>query len=78
LVWSQQELIVKVPGKALSGYTPDEQRKREIPLDVNLHKAIDILAENSAETLVQQPCNERGEPQKVGGFSFWSWLDFLY
>jgi hypothetical protein len=78
LVWSQQELIVKVPGKALSGYTSDEQRKREIQLDVNLHKAIDILAENSAETLVQQPCNERGEPQKVGGFSFWSWLDFLY
>jgi hypothetical protein len=78
LVWSQQELIIKVPGKELAGYNPEEQKRKEVQLEVNLRKALASLVQGAAETLVQQRCNDQGSPQEVAGFSIWKWLDFLY
>ncbi|MBA5865629.1 MAG: hypothetical protein GDA67_02905 [Nitrospira sp. CR1.3] len=78
LVWRKQELLVKVPGKELAGYSPEEQTRKEVQLGVNLHQALSSLVESAAETLSHQPCDEEGRPQKVAGFSMWRWLDLLH
>lgn len=78
LVWSGQELVVKVSGKTLAEYPPEEQKRKEVQLEVNLNRAMAEIAETVGRKLVRQPCGEDGVPQKIGGSSAWQLLDLLY
>ena len=78
LVWTEQELVIKVPGKALAEYSPEKQRRKDIQLTVNLDKALGALTESAGEKLSRQPCTESGKPDAISNFSVWSVLDLLY
>jgi len=78
VVWSEDELAVKVPGKTLAEYPPEEQSKKEIQLEANLKHVMAEFAETIAPKLVLQPCQADGTPAKISTFSIWSVLDLLY
>jgi hypothetical protein len=78
LIWSTQELTIKVPGEAMSHYTLDERSKKEVQLDINLHRAAAAIADGAAERLTPQTCDEKGRPRIIDEFSFWNWLDLLH
>ena len=78
LVWTEQELIIKVPGKALAEYSPEAQRRKDVQLQANLNRALASLAESAEEKLARTPCTESGQPEMISHFSIWSILDFLY
>jgi len=77
LVWTDDELAVKVPGKILAEYSPEDRRKKEIQLEANLNRAMAELAETVGQKLQLQPCIDDGRPTKIGGFSIMSLLDLL-
>lgn len=78
MIWTEQELVLKVPGKTLEEYAPEQQRRKEVQLNVNLDKALAALAERAGKTLTRQPCAESGQLDTISNFSVWSVLDFLY
>jgi len=77
LVWTDDELAVKVPGKMLEEYPPEDRRKKEIQLEANLNRATAELAETIGQKLQLQPCTDDGRPAKIRGFSIMSLLDLL-
>lgn len=78
VVWSEDELAVKVPGKTLAEYPPEEQSKKEIQLEANLKHVMAEFAETIAPKLVLQPCQADGKPATISSFSIWSVFDLLY
>jgi hypothetical protein len=78
MVLTEQELLLKVPGKTLAGYPPEQQKRKEVQLHVNLDKALAALAERAGKKLAGQPCTETGQPKTISNFSFWSALDLLH
>jgi hypothetical protein len=78
LVWSEDELAMKVPGKTLSEYPPEQQSKKEIQLEANLQHVMGDIAETVGPKLTVQPCQIDGNPTKISTFSLWSVLDLLY
>jgi len=78
VVWSEDEVAIKVPGKTLAEYSPDEQSKKEIQLEANLKHVMAEFAETIAPKLVLQPCQADGNPATISSFSIWSILDLLY
>lgn len=78
VVWSEDELAVKVPGKTLAEYTPEDQSKKEIQLEANLKHVMAEFAETIAPKLVLQPCQPDGKPATISSFSLWSVFDLLY
>ena len=78
VVWSEDELAVKVPGKKLAEYPPEQQFKKEIQLEVNLQRVMADFAETLGPKLALQPCQDDGTPAKISTFSIWSVFDLLY
>lgn len=78
VVWSEDELAVKVPGKNLAEYPPEQQSKKEIQLEVNLQRVMADFAETLGPKLALQPCQDDGTPAKISTFSIWSVFDLLY
>ncbi len=78
VVWSEDELAIKVPGKTLAEYPPDEQSKKEIQLEANLKHVMAEFAETIAPKLVLQHCQADGTPATISSFSIWSVFDLLY
>jgi hypothetical protein len=72
-IWSKQEEAIKVPGKTLAEYPPEERKRKEVQLHVNLDRAMEDIAETASQKLRLQPCTERGEPVKIRR---WSWSPF--
>jgi len=77
VVWSEDELAIKVPGKTLAEYPPEEQSKKEIQLEANLKHVMAEFAETIAPKLVLQPCQADGKPAAISSFSIWSVFDLL-
>lgn len=77
LVWTDEELAIKVPGHTLAEYPPEARGRKEIQLEVNLNRAMADLAETAGDKLNLQPCTDDGRPAKIGGLPMWSLLDFL-
>jgi len=77
LVWTDDELAVKVPGKTLAEHPPEERGRKEIQLEANLNRAMAELAETVGQKLQLQPCINDGRPAKIGGFSIMSLLTFF-
>ena len=78
LIWSHDELVVRVPGKTLADYPPLQQSRKEIQLEANLNRVIGQIAESIGDSLSLQPCNSSGMPKKISSFTVWSVLDLLY
>jgi hypothetical protein len=78
LVLTEQEAVVRVLGKDLAGYSEDDQKKKEIQLEINLKRVMATMADVAGSKLRRQPCAADGSPSKLGGFSIWALLDFLY
>ena len=78
LIWSHDELVVKVPGKTLADYPPAQQSRKEIQLEANLNRVMGSIAESIGDSLVLQPCDPSGVPKKLSSFTVWSVLDLLY
>ena len=55
-IWTEQELVILVPGKTLERYPPEERRRKEIQLEVNLEHALANLADAAGRELRLQPC----------------------
>jgi hypothetical protein len=69
---------MKVPGKTLSEYPPEQQSKKEIQLEANLQHVMGDIAETVGPKLTVQPCQIDGNPTKISSFSLWSVFDLLY
>lgn len=78
IIWTEQEMVVKVPGKELEAYPPEDQRRKEVQLEANLTKALATFAESAGEKLTRRLCTENGQPESISNFSVWSVLDLLY
>ncbi len=78
LIWTGEELAVRVPGKTLAEYPPDQRGRKEIQLEANLRHATEDLAEVAGKALRLQPCDAEGRPEKVSTFSVLSFLDWLF
>ena len=78
MVWTRQVVVVKVPGKALEGYLPEQQKRKDVQLEANLNEAMAELAETASEKLRQQPCTKDGTPAVIQGGTIWKLLDLLY
>ncbi len=76
-IWTEEELMVKVPAKTLAEYSPEEQNRKEIQLEANLSRAMAEMAETAGEQLHLRPCTEEGPPARIRTFSILSLLDFL-
>jgi hypothetical protein len=78
VVWSEDELAVKVSGKTLAEYPPEQQSRKEIQLEVNLDRVMADLADTIGPKLALQSCQNDGTPEKISTFSIWSIFDLLY
>lgn len=70
-IWNKQEEAIKVPGKTLDEYPPEERKHKHIQLQANLDRAMEEIAETASEKLRLQPCTERGQPTKIRRWSLW-------
>ena len=78
LIWTKDELVVRVPGKTLAEYPAEERRRKEIQLEANLKHATEDLANAVGQSLAIQPCDTAGRPEKIKSYSLTSFLDFLF
>lgn len=78
VVWSEDELAIKVPGKTLAEYPLEQQSQLEIQLEANLKHVMGDIAETIGPKLTLQPCQTDGSPTNISTFSLWSVLDLLY
>ncbi len=56
-IWNKQELVVLVPGKTLDEYPPEERRRKEVQLEVNLTRVLSELADAAERELRLKPCS---------------------
>lgn len=70
-IWNKQEEAIRVPGKTLDEYPPEERKHKHIQLRVNLDRALEEIAETASEKLRLQACTERGQPIKIRRWSLW-------
>jgi hypothetical protein len=78
LIWTGEELAVRVPGSTLAEYPPEQRGRLEIQLEANLKRAAGDLAEAAGDTLRIQPCEADGRPERISTFSVLSLLDWLF
>ena len=78
VVWSEDELAVKVPGKMLAEYPPEQQSRKEIQLEANLDRVMADLAGTLGPNLTLQACQDDGSPLQISTFSIWSVFDLLF
>jgi hypothetical protein len=78
VIWTEQEAIVKVPGKLLAEYPPEDRKRKEVQLEANLKRAMDEFGETAARKLRPQLCTKDGTPEQISGSSMLQLLDFLY
>jgi len=78
LIWTDEELAIKVPGETLAQYPPEDRGRKEIQLEANLKHATEDLAIAAGQSLAIQPCDTAGRPEKIKSFSLMSFLDFLF
>jgi hypothetical protein len=65
IVWSDDELQIRVPGKTLAQYPSEQQRLKQVQLEANLKHAIEEVAEHAAAMLRLQECEADGRPKHI-------------
>ena len=61
-LWSTQTVMVLIPGKTLAVFPPEERRRKEVQLGVNLERAISDIADAASQSLRPKPCGPESEP----------------
>lgn len=61
-VWEEKALVMLVPWETLANYPPEERRRKEIQLGVNLTRALTEIAENAGHELRLAPCGHEASP----------------
>ncbi|MCS6287315.1 MAG: hypothetical protein H8K08_18010 [Nitrospira sp.] len=61
-LWSTQTVMVLIPGKTLAVFPPEERRRKEVQLGVNLERAIRDVADAAGQSLRLKPCVPEPEP----------------
>lgn len=77
MIWTHDELAIKVPGKTLADMSPELRKRKEVQLEINLDRAMGELAGLLREEVDLQPCTREHRPEEIGGFSLMSLFDFL-
>jgi hypothetical protein len=77
LIWSRDELVVRVPGKALAEYPEDQRRLKEVQLEANLKRAVEDITEQAHGKLSLQSCTADNKAQSIHDFSWASIFDLL-
>lgn len=54
--WTDASLVILVPGRTLRELSPDERRRKEVQLIVNLSRALTEIADNAGQELRLAPC----------------------
>ncbi len=54
--WQEKTLVMLVPWKTLADYPPEERRRKDVQLEVNLTRALTELAQNVGREFRLQPC----------------------
>ena len=57
-VWKEQELIVLIPGKSLEKFTPEERKRKEVQLGVNVEESLMELAKTAGQEMRLKPCKQ--------------------
>ena len=57
-IWKEQELVVLIPGKSLNKYSPEERKRKELQLRVNLEESLMELAKSAGNDLRLKPCKQ--------------------
>ena len=60
-LWSTQTVMVLIPGKTLAVFPPEERRRKEVQLGVNLERAIRDIADAAGQSLRLKPCRPEQE-----------------
>ena len=60
-VWSTEDVVVLIPGKTLAAFPPEERRRKEVQLGVNLERAMTHIAEAAGRSLRPKPCASEQE-----------------
>ncbi|HXF04745.1 MAG TPA: hypothetical protein VNM72_04940 [Blastocatellia bacterium] len=66
-LWKTQTVMVLIPGKTLAVFPPEERRRKEVQLGVNLERAIRDIADAAGQSLRLKPCGpepESGDTQR--------------
>lgn len=58
VIWKEQELMVRIPGKSLKKYSPEAQKRKEVQLGVNLEETLKELAKIAGRELRLKPCKK--------------------
>lgn len=54
--WTAEALVMLIPGRTLKELPPDERRRKEVQLTVNLSRALTEVADNAGQELRLAPC----------------------
>ena len=57
-VWKEQELIVLIPGKSLKKYPPEDRKRKEVQLGVNVEESLMELSKSAGNELRLKPCKQ--------------------
>ena len=58
VIWKEEELMVRIPGKSLKKHSPEEQKRKEVQLGVNLEETLKELAKIAGRELRLKPCKK--------------------
>ena len=64
-VWQEEALVMLVPWKTLANISPEERRRKEVQLTVNLARAFTEIAENAGHELRLTPCDHQATTNGV-------------
>lgn len=64
-LWNTQTVMVLIPGKTLAVFPPEERRRKEVQLGVNLERAIRDIADAAGQSLRLKPCGPEPESEQA-------------
>lgn len=62
-LWSMQTVMVLIPGKTLAVFPPEERRRKEVQLGVNLERSIRDVADAAGQSLRLTPCGSEQQAE---------------
>lgn len=64
--WKEEAVVVLIPGWTLKKREPDERRRKEVQLTVNLIQAVKEIADNAGKELRLSPCTTSEQDRRKG------------
>ncbi len=64
-LWNTETVRVLIPGKTLAVFPPEERRRKEVQLGVNVERAIRDIADAAGQSLRLKPCGPEPESEQA-------------